>query len=94
MNPSAAIGPLVLAGLFALVVWRKVKRAGTGARSGEKISRYGSLWLSLYACAWLIGQGYQDEAIIMCILAGAGILGMTVLRELYSVIEQPVGYRV
>lgn len=94
VNPSAAIGPLALAALFALVVWRKVKHAGRGARSGEKISRYGSLWLSLYACAWLIGQGYQRESIIMCSLAAAGILGMTVLREMYSLLEQPVGYRV
>ncbi|MGE3107202.1 MAG: hypothetical protein AB7G11_02885 [Phycisphaerales bacterium] len=93
VSPVAGVGPVALAALFSLVVWRKVRRAGRGARSGEKISRYGSLWLALYACAWLIGQGYRDGAIIMCVLAGAGVLGMTVLRELYSLIEQPVGYR-
>ncbi len=94
VNPTAAIGPILLAALFALVVWRKIRRAGKGTRSGEKIARYGSIWLPLYSCAWLLGQRYDTEALIMGTLAAAGILGTTVLRELYSLIEQPVGYRV
>ncbi|MBC7771894.1 MAG: hypothetical protein H7210_05325, partial [Pyrinomonadaceae bacterium] len=77
----------------AITVYRKVGHSGKGARAGEKIARYGSLWLALYACSWLIGQGYKNESIIMGILTASGFIGMTVLRELYSLLEQPVGYR-
>jgi len=93
VSGSAAIGPIGLVVAFSLMVLRKIKRHGKGARSGEKIARYGALWLALYACGWLIGQGYRTESIIMCILTAAGLIGMTVLRELYSLLEQPVGYR-
>lgn len=93
VNPWTIVGPLSLVVAFAVTVYRKVGHSGKGARAGEKIARYGSLWLALYACAWLIGQGYKTESLIMGVLTASGFIGMTVLRELYSLLEQPVGYR-
>jgi 4-hydroxybenzoate polyprenyltransferase len=93
VNPAAAVGPAVLAVLFVIGAWDKVRRLGPGQRAAEKISRYGALWLALYACAWLIGDRHLVSAAILGALAGAAWLGMTALRELYGLLEQPVGYR-
>jgi hypothetical protein len=90
---SAAIGPAVLAVLFAVVAWRKTRGSRSGVQAAEKVGRYGSLWLTLYACAWLWGAGLRTKGMILAGLAAAGFLGMTVLRELYGWLEQPVGYR-
>jgi hypothetical protein len=89
----AAIWPAVLAALFVAMAWRKVRVHGAGPRAAEKVARYGALWLALYACAWLGGQGYWNEGMILGALTLAGFLGMTVLRELYGVLERPLGYR-
>lgn len=93
INPWAAAWPAGLVVVFAIVAWAKVKRYGRNPRSAEKISRYGSLWLALYACAWLVGAQRTYEAWILILLTMAGFLGMTVLRELYGLVEQPMGYR-
>jgi 4-hydroxybenzoate polyprenyltransferase len=93
VNPWAAVWPAALALLFALVAWRKVLRYGPGARAAEKIERYGSLWLPLYACGWLLGTEHRDAGLLLLGLAAAGLVGMTLLRELYGLLEQPVGYR-
>lgn len=90
---SAAIWPAALALLFVVVAWGKVQRYGAGPRAAEKIARYGSLWLALYACAWLVGTGHQWPALLLVGLTSAGFLGMTVLREIYGLVEQPIGYR-
>jgi hypothetical protein len=90
---QAAVAPAALAVVFGLWAWRKAVRLGPGPRAAEKIARYGALWLALYACAWLVGQAYNDEALILGVLAMAGFLGMTVLREAFALIEQPMGYR-
>ena len=94
VSPWAGIAPATLAVLFALLSWRRAKLLGKGPRAADKISRYGALWLSLYACAWLFGQGYWTGAWILASLAAAGFLGMTVVREAYALLEQqPMGYR-
>lgn len=93
VRPRAALGPAALAALFAAWAWRKATAHGRGPRAAEKIARYGALWLSLYACAWLVGQGYREGSIILGALTLAGFLGMTILREAYALIEQPMGYR-
>lgn len=90
---TAAIWPLALALLFVIVAWGKVRRYGRGPRSAEKVARYGSLWLALYACAWLVGAGHRGPAMVLLGLTAAGFLGMTVLREVYGLVEQPMGYR-
>ncbi|MBL0926161.1 MAG: UbiA family prenyltransferase [Phycisphaerales bacterium] len=94
VSPWAAIGPAVLAALFVGFAVRKVRSVASRPRAAEKIQRYGSLWLTLYGVAWLVGQGLTAEAGLLVALAAAGLLGMTVLREAYNLIEHPVGYRV
>ncbi len=54
VHKRAGAGGIDSAG--ALVV-RRVRALGAGPRAAEKVSRYGSLWLALYACAWLLGAG-------------------------------------
>jgi hypothetical protein len=93
VKPWVLIGPLGLALLFALLAWQKVRISGLGPRAAEKLTRYGALWLALYDTTWLVGQGYTSEAAILGALTGAGFLGMTVLREIYGLLEQPLGYR-
>lgn len=92
-DPLTAVIPGLLAVGFVVLVWRKVSLVGRGPRAAEKIGRYGALWLALYACGWLIGQGLFEEAAILGALTVAGFLGMTVLREVYQAMEQPTGYR-
>ncbi len=76
----------------AFAMWKR-KTSTNARRASERLSRYGSLWLALYNTAWLAGAGEQREAIILAVLAVIGLVGMTALRELYGVIEQPLGYR-
>lgn len=93
IRPWAWVGPTTLAGLFALLCWRRVHTLGPGTRAADKIARYGALWLALYACAWLVGQRLWPEAAILGGLTLAGFLGMTILREAFALIEHPVEYR-
>lgn len=90
---QVAFAPLLLAAAYAMMAYRKTRLLGHSPRAAEKVTRYGTLWLSLYACAWLFGQGYTTEGFILAALAAAGFLGMTTLRELYGVMEHPMGYR-
>ncbi len=90
---GAAVLPIGLAAAFAMLVWRRTHLLGRGPRVAEKIARYGALWLSLYAVAWMLGSGHFLEAGILGVLAGIGLLGMTVIREVVAIVEQPLGYR-
>lgn len=91
---DAATWPAVLAVGFLAFMLRKLRTVGQGPRASEKIWRYGSLWLPLYGCGWMLGAGHGTSALILGGLAALGFLGMTVLRELYGLLEQPVGFRV
>lgn len=93
VDPIVAVWPSLLMAMFIVLAIRKVRAVGPGGRAAEKVSRYGSLWLTLYACAWLLGAGHLEEGAIIGALAVAGFLGMTFLRELYGWVEQPIGYR-
>jgi hypothetical protein len=89
----SAVWILALAGAYGWVAWWKVRRSRSRARAAEKVQRYGSLWLTLYATAWMVGSARWTEALILGGLATVGFIGMTVLREAYSLLEHPVGYR-
>ncbi len=89
----AVAWPAGLAALFVLTSWRRVLKYGSGPRAAEKIERYGALWLSFYGCAWLVGTDHLQAAAAMLGLAAASVVGMTVLRETYGLLEQPLGYR-
>jgi hypothetical protein len=90
---TAVLYPLGFVALFAIMIWRRYKKVGTGPALGEKITRYGAIWPALYACGWLAGSGLWTACAIMAALTITGFLVMTVLRELYALIEHPVGYR-
>ncbi|MEM9083345.1 MAG: hypothetical protein AAGB34_07095 [Planctomycetota bacterium] len=83
----------LLAGAFALLVWRKCRSAGSSRAAADKVQRYAALWLALYATGWMLGAGHHQYALLLAGLAAVGFLGMTVLRELFSLAEHPVGYR-
>lgn len=85
------VGALAIA-FVGFALW-KLKTSSTSHRASERLSRYGALWLALYNTAWLAGAGERREAMILGGVAVAGLVGMTTLRELYGVIEQPLGYR-
>ncbi|MEM1424642.1 MAG: UbiA family prenyltransferase [Planctomycetota bacterium] len=78
---------------FVAVARRKTTVTRSRARASEKARRYGALWQPLYALAWCAGASLWDEAVVLAVLAAAGFLALTFLREVYSLIEQPVGYR-
>ncbi|MEM9166585.1 MAG: UbiA family prenyltransferase [Planctomycetota bacterium] len=80
-------------GALLVMCVRRVVRLHRGPRSAEKIRRYGALWPAFYACAWLIGTGRLDAAWPLIGLAVAGLLGMTILREAYALVEEPIEYR-
>jgi hypothetical protein len=93
VHQSVALWPALLAVVFILFVARRLQQFGVGARAAEKIGRYGSLWIALYGCSWLVGHGAWPQAWVLIALTAAGFLGMTVLRELYAFIEQPLTFR-
>ena len=93
VNPLAALGPALLGITFMGLAVRRIHQFGFGPRAADKIYRYGSLWLALYAVAWMLGAQYFREAALLGGLALVGFLTMTTLRELYGLAEQPVGYR-
>ena len=90
---TSAIGPVALAALFALFAWRRLRKKGGGARTADRLTRYGGLWLALYHAAWFFGVGKKREAFILTGLALVGFVGMIVLREMRGIIEQPLTYR-
>jgi 4-hydroxybenzoate polyprenyltransferase len=93
VDPIAAVWPASLLALFIVVIWRRTAKLGSGPRAAEKIEKYGALWLSFYACGWLVGTGHAGSAALMLGLAVASVVGMTVLREAFGLLEQPLGYR-
>jgi len=93
VDPIAALWVGLLAVAFVGFAMWKAKTSANARRASERLSRYGALWLALYNTAWLAGVGEYREAIILGVLAIAGLVGMTALREIYGVIEQPLGYR-
>lgn len=75
---------------FALLRSRKPE---SRARNEEKVARYSALWPVFYAPMWTLGQGLRDETFILAGLAVFALISMMILRELFGLIEEPVGYR-
>lgn len=90
---SAAVAPAISLLVYGAVLIRKISTSGVGPRLGDKIARYGTAWLPVHGVAWMIGIGQWDEAGMLTVLGLLGLFGMTALRELYSLSNQPVGYR-
>lgn len=90
---TASLWVIALASAFALLAWRKARGAGSSKAAAEKVQRYAALWLALYAAGWMFGADHVQQGVILAVLAAVGFLGMTILRELYGLLEQPIGYR-
>lgn len=93
VNPVTAAWPLALVPPFVAVCVWKVRQHGPGPRAAEKLGRYGSLWLPLYGAAWLFGAGRAVAGAALLGLAALALVGMTLLRELYGLVEQPLTFR-
>ncbi|HRJ48887.1 MAG: hypothetical protein KF787_00805 [Phycisphaeraceae bacterium] len=93
VTPVAAVPPAVMTVCFVLLCLRKVQGSRGGAKGAEKVTRYGAMWMSLYSWAWMLGVGRVVESVILAAVAVMGYAGMTLVREMYSLSEQPVGYR-
>lgn len=93
VSPAACVGPLLVVLVLVLTCWRKAALLGPGPRLADKFLRYSTLSLSVVAVGWMAGAGRWQEASILGALALASYLGMTVLREFYSLLENPVGFR-
>lgn len=90
---SAAIAPALLAGLYLLFAFSKMRSTRSASKAADKVQRYGALWLPMYAAAWCFGAGLLWPGVALALLSIIGLLGMTILRELYSLVEHPIGYR-
>jgi 4-hydroxybenzoate polyprenyltransferase len=93
VDPVTAAWPLALIPPFALIAAWKIRQHGPGPRAADKIGRYGSLWLPLYAAAWLIGAGHSAQGLVLLGLAAAALVGMTMLREVYGLVESPLAFK-
>ncbi len=78
---------------FVITVRRKIKRATSPAIASEKVARYGALWQSLYAAAWLFSWGENGWGFVALAVAGAGFAAMTLIKELGGSAHQPIAYR-
>jgi 4-hydroxybenzoate polyprenyltransferase len=68
-------------------------RAIRGPRAGEKILRYGSLWKSLVAAAWLLAAGMTVEAAWIGSIAVVIFAAVALIREAGPQIAEPVSWR-
>ena len=64
-----------------------------GPRASEKILRYGSLWKSLVAAAWLVAAGMFVEAAAVATIAAVAFATVAILREAGPQLAEPVSWR-
>ena len=91
-GPVGLLWPALSLAGFLLVVRAKV--AGQPAAiATEKLRRYGAMWQAVNAAAWLMAAGLPKEALGMAVLAVAGLVAMTVLKEINGLSGRPIGWR-
>jgi len=91
-GPIGLVWPVLALAAFLLLVRAKV--AGhPGPVGSEKLRRYGAMWQAVYAAAWLMAAGLHAEALGMAVLAVAGLVAMTLLKEINGLSGRPVGWR-
>jgi 4-hydroxybenzoate polyprenyltransferase len=77
---------------FVIVAHRKM-RGVEGSVAAEKLRRYGAMWQSLYAVAWLAAMGLWTQSLMLGGVAAGGFLVMTALKEFGTLAAIPAGYR-
>ena len=91
-GPAGLVWPAVSLAAFLVLVRAKV--AGQpGPVASEKLRRYGAMWQAVHAAAWLMAAGMRAEAAAMAGLAVAGLVAMTVLKEINGLSGRPIGWR-
>lgn len=93
VGPRGLVWPLLAIAGFLLVVRLKVAGMGGGPAAAEKLRRYGAMWQAVYAAAWLMCIGLPKAALAMAILAVAGLLVMTLIKEVAGLSGRPIGWR-
>jgi len=84
--PAAAV---VLGGIAGSWKLRKAR----GPRANDRILRYGSLWKSLVAAAWLFAAGMPREGAWIAGIAVALFALVAIVREAAPQIAEPVSWR-
>ena len=84
--PAAAVALGGIAGAWKL-------RNARGPRANDRILRYGSLWKSLVASAWLFAAGMTAEGAWIAGIAAAVFALVAVVREAAPQIAEPVSWR-
>lgn len=92
-GPRGLLWPLLAIAGFLLVVRMKVAGLGGGAAAAEKLRRYGAMWQAVYAAAWLMCIGLPRAALGMAIVAVAGLVVMTIIKEVAGLSGRPIGWR-
>jgi 4-hydroxybenzoate polyprenyltransferase len=77
---------------FAVTVRAKV-RGSAGEIAAEKVLRYGAMWQSLYAVAWLASRELWPQALMLGGVAAGGFVAMTLTKELVTAVQRPPEYR-
>jgi hypothetical protein len=75
-----------------IVAWRKAT-AVHGRAAAEKLKRYGAMWQALYGAAWLMALGLPAQAMGIGAFALAGLIAMTLIKEITGLSDRPVTFR-
>lgn len=91
-DPRRLLLPAAVVLLGGLVGAWKLRHA-RGPRASDKILRYGSLWKSLVASAWLVAAGMPAEGVAIAGVALGIFAIVALLRELGPQLAEPVSWR-
>lgn len=82
---------LAIAGFVAVAWWKTTTVPPRIA--AEKLRRYGAMWQCLYGASWLLALDLRSEAMLIGAVAFFGFAGMTLLKEMTTLVARPVVYR-
>jgi hypothetical protein len=77
---------------FIAVAWWKTTTVPPRI-AAEKLRRYGAMWQCLYGASWLLALGLIPEAMLIGAVAFLGFAGMTIIKEMTTLVARPVMYR-
>lgn len=86
------IWPMLAIAAFIAVAWWKTTTVPPKI-AAEKLRRYGAMWQCLYGASWLLALNLNYEALLIGAVAFLGFAGMTLLKEMTTLIARPVMYR-
>lgn len=94
---TLALWPLGAVALFLLFIRTRLHTQQPRRKVADRVRRYGSLWLTLYATAWALGHAASGGSWTpVWVLGGwslAAFVGMSMAREAFGLLDTPAGYR-